>query len=160
MVVLTGCVVLPVPSFSNKVVSGKRIQSEDISFVQPGVTTVAAFVERLGEPWARYQDLGVMVYCWETLAGHWVAVMPPSGFNNPWASEEITRLHYLLVQIDERDRVQRCGFIKSPGDAATKDVVIKWLEKKVQPDGPANGSQPVGSETNQTSTAAASRRSP
>jgi len=142
MIAVTGCVVLPVPSFSHKVVSGERIQSEDISFVQPGATTADDLVKRLGEPWARYQDLGVMVYYWETLVWHRVCLIPTGGYNNPIASDQITRLHYLFVQLDESDRVLRSGFIESPHNAPAKDLVIKWLKRGSQQSvGPTGGSR-------------------
>ncbi len=128
---LAGCLVAPVPSFGHKVASGKRIQAEDLSFVQPGETTRDDVVKSLGEPWAHYQDLGVMVYYWETLEGHWIwgiwAIEASAG-----GAEEITRLHYLFIQLDERDRVQRYEFIKSPNNVPTKDLAIQWSKKNAQ----------------------------
>jgi hypothetical protein len=45
------------------------------------------------------------------------------------------------------------------GFAPTLDGdVVYWAKKSTQPDGAANGSQPVRSETNRTSGAAGSRR--
>lgn len=39
---------------------------------------------------------------------------------------EITRLHYLFVKLDQRDRVERLGFVKATHRTKTRDVVKKW----------------------------------
>jgi len=131
----TGCI-LPVPSFSHRVTSGKEICITDLSFAKARVTSRTEFISRLGEPWAYYSDLGVSVHCWETLKGYWIhfiADEAPGG-----DVEEITRLNVLLVKFDADDRFERCEILKHPRKTTTRDLAIRWSGANAQPGAPPN----------------------
>jgi hypothetical protein len=142
LMLCSGCfVVLPVPSFSHRVTSGKAICKADVAFAEARVTTRSEFSTRLGEPWAYYADLGVSVYCWETLRGYWFRAI---GFGEAGKTdvEEITRLNLLLVKFDASDRFERCEILKHPGKTTTRELAIRWSGANAQPgappqDGPA-----------------------
>jgi hypothetical protein len=124
-----GGFLVPVPSSGHEVTSGTRIQAEDLWFVRPGQTTRDELVSSFGEPWAYYRDLGVVVYYWETLDGHWIGGV----FDNEDSvsgSMDITRLHYLFVKLDDRDRVQNYDFMTASPNTPTKELVIRWSKHK------------------------------
>jgi len=56
---------------------------------------------------------------------------------------------------------QDCGFVWSDPKETRQAAIQKWIawyRRNVEPGGPANGSQPIRSGTNRTSSAAGSRR--
>ncbi len=75
--VVTGCVgVLPFPVSSSKVVAGRQLKPEDVAFIQPGITTRAQVVARLGTDYAALPYQRAIAYSWEMKGGggvYWVA---------------------------------------------------------------------------------------
>ncbi|GDY23293.1 hypothetical protein LBMAG56_46400 [Verrucomicrobiota bacterium] len=127
--VLTGCIPFAgaVPSISRPIIAGKKLTPDDVAFVQPGMTTRQHIIRELGQPWAFYEDSHVMVYYGEQRVGFWAAGLAPlTHAPAPMDGGEITRLHYLFVKLDQRDRVERLGFVKATHRTKTRDVVKKW----------------------------------
>ena len=126
---LTGCVVLPFPTFGRQVGPAKKIQTKDLSFIESGRTTHAELAKNLGVPWAYYEDLHVLVYYWETQEWVWFFGGAVGGGLGAGKASEVSRLHYLFVQLDEHDLVQRFGFTKSSETVSTKDLATQWSKK-------------------------------
>jgi len=64
-----GCCLLPVPTGEDKMLSGKQVKDEQLSFLAPGVTTRQEVIERLGNPAVIWEDARVFVYRWEMRQG-------------------------------------------------------------------------------------------
>ena len=140
--VLTGCVpfVAAIPSIRRPVIEGKRFSSEEVAFVRLGVTTRQDITRTLGQPWAYYEDSQVMVYYGEQRVGFWAAGLVPLAPAPALVGDgEITRLHYLFVKLDPRDRVERLGFVKATHRTKTRDVVKKWEAERASNSEKGNG---------------------
>ncbi len=59
---LASCVMLPVPTRESKVLAGKPVTDEQLSFLKQQVTTTQEVVERLGNPNIIWEDGRVFVY--------------------------------------------------------------------------------------------------
>ncbi len=129
---LSGCIMLPVPSFTHKVVSGRELKPEDLVFIELGTTAHDEVSRRFGAPWAEYEDIRVQVYYWETLAGHLV-IVPLWGVFGGGAAiadnpDQITKLHYLFVKFGPEDQVQQYEIIGHPKNVAVRDLAEKWAQ--------------------------------
>lgn len=132
--VLTGCIpfAAAVPSIRRPIIAGKRFTTEEVAFVHRGMTTRQDIIQKLGQPWAFYEDSQVMVYYGEQRVGFWAAGLAPlAPAPAPIDGGEITRLHYLFVKLDHRDRVERIGFVKATHRTKTREVVKKWEDARV-----------------------------
>jgi hypothetical protein len=80
---LTGCAgVVPLPAFPNKVQHGRRITSEQIAFIQPGLTTRAELETALGTNYIESPREPAIAYTWEISGGGgvwWVSLATPYG---------------------------------------------------------------------------------
>jgi hypothetical protein len=108
-----GCVAIPIPQgYRNLEREGKRIGEARLSFVVPGETTKAEFIERIGEPYLVLDEYGVMAYYWKMIAAYvpWVIGVPGGGAAGIL---EVDRQHVLLVSYDDRGIIDRYETIKN-----------------------------------------------
>lgn len=79
----TGCVgVVPRPVSATKVENGRRLKPADVAFMQPGVTTHAQVVARLGSEYIALPQDRAIAYSWEMKGGggfSWVCLFIPFG---------------------------------------------------------------------------------
>lgn len=125
MLALTGCgtaLIIAVPSFSHKVVSGTRIRTGDLSFVRLGETSRDQISNRFGAPWTNYLDLHITVYYWESVS--WYVGNTNGGEDNA------TRLDVLFILFDDEERVRKYKIMKNPWHTATKDLAAQWASSK------------------------------
>jgi len=106
MPLLTSCVVLPIPTTESKVLAGKPVREEQLSFLKPNITTKQDVIERLGNPNVIWEDVRVFAYNWDMRQGilFWAVGAYYSG---GMGTEDIPKHYALLIQFDEQDRVQR-----------------------------------------------------
>jgi len=88
---LGGCILIPTPTVSGySVITDKTIES-----FEPGKTTRADVLLKLGEPGERLEDDRVFVYHWEQVAGFGIA---PTSLTND---------HYLALEFGPDNRLKR-----------------------------------------------------
>ena len=88
---LSGCILIPTPSvIGYSVITNKTIES-----LEPGKTTRADVLLKLGEPGERLENDRIFVYHWEQVAGFGIA--PGS----------ITDDHYLGLEFGRDNRLKR-----------------------------------------------------
>ena len=88
---LGGCILIPTPS----VVGYSVITDKTIESLEPGKTTRADVLLKLGEPGERLEDDRIFVYHWEQVAGFGIG--PTSLTNN----------HYLSLEFGPDKRLKR-----------------------------------------------------
>jgi hypothetical protein len=140
---LVGCIMAPVPSFSHKVVSGTKVEPDDLVFIRLGVTERNEITRRFGSPWIDYGDIHVLIYYWENLAGYWLFNV---GAGYAGAAEEITKLHYLFIKLDPQGRVLKWEIFMHPKKAPVKILADEWSREIAEPNSPTNGNQPFSSQ--------------
>ena len=92
---LSGCFLIPTPS----VVGYSVIPNKTIESLEPGKTTRADVLLKLGEPSERLEDDRVFVYHWEQVAGFG---MVPTALGGT-----ITNDHYLGLEFGRDNRLKR-----------------------------------------------------
>ena len=121
------CIVIPVPE--SKVFSGRPITDEELSFLEPNLTTKADVIGLLGEPTVFWQDEDVFAYDWGMLQ----AVMPwilPGPYTAAYGVEHIGSKYILLIQFDENDLVKRFERTRrSPFDSYGEHL-LDWIEQQ------------------------------
>jgi hypothetical protein len=113
---LGGCVIIPLPE------TPARFESEQLAFIEIGVTDRATVEARLGPPDYFWEDHRLMIYGWTTRAG-WIIVAVPGAGN----MEELRNGYRLLVQLDPVDRVRRHGIQKDEWFKSEQDEIAAWL---------------------------------
>lgn len=94
-VVLSGCILIPTPSVAGyRVIPDKTIES-----LEPGKTTRADVLLKLGEPGERLEDDRIFVYHWEQVAGFG---MIPTALGG-----SITNDYYLGLEFGPDNRLKR-----------------------------------------------------
>ncbi|WAC06725.1 MAG: hypothetical protein OS130_10740 [Thermodesulfobacteriota bacterium] len=112
MVLLNSCIplALPIPT-GQKVIRGKQVNQEEMALLTPNVTTKKEVIDRLGEPFVRYDRL--FVYQWTVRWGYlpWILVpispVPVGSSGNTEGIKELTKDYGFLILFDEQDRVRR-----------------------------------------------------
>ena len=75
-----GCLALPIPQRHRNIETlGKSVEETKLSFVVPGQTTKAEFIDKVGQPYLMMDDWGVMAYYWKMLAAYVPFVGPSRG---------------------------------------------------------------------------------
>ena len=92
---LSGCVLIPTPS----VVGYSVITDKTIESLEPGKTTRADVLLKLGEPGERMEDDRIFVYHWEQVTGFG---MVPTALGGT-----ITNDHYLGLEFGPNNRLKR-----------------------------------------------------
>ena len=59
-----GCITIPLPE--NKVLSGERITTEQLVFIERGVTSKLEIIDQLGQPNVYLIDKNIYAYDWQT----------------------------------------------------------------------------------------------
>ena len=106
------CIAIPIPQgYRNIESEGERIGEARLSFVVPGETTKAEFIERIGQPYLVLDDLGVMAYYWKMLAAYvpWFV----GCYTGMGGVAEVDRQNVLLVSYDDRGIIDRYETIKN-----------------------------------------------
>ena len=92
---LSGCILIPTPS----VVGYSVITNKSIESLEPGKTTRADVLLKLGEPGERLEDDRIFVYHWEQVTGFG---MVPTALGGT-----ITNDHYLGLEFRPDNRLKR-----------------------------------------------------
>lgn len=125
---LAGCVMVPVPWTEDKVLTGKQVTEEQISFLTPNVTTMQEVLERLGNPTVIWEDARVFVYNWAMRQGIVFWAVYGGGFG----MGDISKHYLLLIQFDEQDRVQRFERAVCPMNRSYSECLTEWVGSAVQ----------------------------
>lgn len=125
---LSGCVILPIPTGEKKVLAGAAITQEQLSWLVPNTTTKKEVIDLLGIPTMAWEKDRLFVYNWIMRQGVLIVAVP-------YVAPEIGNIpkrYVLLVQFDEQDRIRRFERVVRPefdSFQSYKDFVNKWAEK-------------------------------
>ncbi len=133
---LASCVMLPIPTTESKVLAGKPVKEEQLSFLKPNITTKQDVIERLGSPNVIWEDVRVFAYNWDMRQGilFWAVGAYYSG---GMGTMDIPKHYALLIQFDEQDRVQRFERRVRPSSQSYIDFLKEWV-KTPSPQSPQN----------------------
>ena len=95
---LSGCLIIPTPSHGGVAV----IPEETIGSFEPGTTTRADVLLRVGVPAKRLQEDRFFVYEWERIHAYLIVWLLFDG-----VGQEIYRPHYLGLEFTPKGRVKR-----------------------------------------------------
>lgn len=117
---------VPVPTPEDKVLSGKQVKKEQLSFLSPSITTKQDVLERLGNPAVIWEDARVFVYRWEMRQGilFWAVGAYYSG---ALGMTDLPKKYLFLIQFDGQDRVQRFEQTVCPPYRSCADCLIEWV---------------------------------
>ncbi len=123
--VLAGCVLLPIPLPENKVLAGKPVTEEQLSFLSSKDTTMQQVIDRLGNPNVIWEDTRIFVYHWEMRQGilFWAVGAYYSG---AMGMMEIPKHYLLLIQFNEQDRIVRFDRVVRPLTQSYSDFLQAW----------------------------------
>lgn len=126
---------VPIPTPENKVLAGKQVTDEQLSFLTPSITTKQDVLERLGNPAVIWEDARVFVYRWDMRQGilFWAVGAYYSG---ALGMTDIPKKYLFLIRFDEQDRVQRFEQMVCPPYRSYAECLIEWVKdgsKKAPP---------------------------
>jgi hypothetical protein len=130
--IITGCAgVVPLPAFPNKVQHGRRITSEQIAFIQPGLTTRAALETALGTHYIESPREPAIAYTWEISGGGgvwWVSLVTPYGGvakGDTW----LGGWRGFFVAFDTNNVVADAQFIRLSSNKSLHEQMKAWAGK-------------------------------
>lgn len=123
--ILSGCVIIPIPTTESKVLAGKPVAENQLSFLTRNITTKQEVTERLGSPDVIWEDKRVFVYNWDMRQGilFWAVGAHVTG---AFGTEDIPKHYLLLIQFDEQDRVHRVERTVRPLHKSYADFLREW----------------------------------
>jgi hypothetical protein len=127
MLLLEGCVMVPVPTFNDKVLTGKPVTDEQLSFLAPNVTTMDDVIAGLGNPDIIWEDARVFVYIWDMRQGilFWAT---GAYYTGAAGMKDIAKHYLLLIQFDEQHKVLRYDRATRPLSQPCADFLTEWLQ--------------------------------
>ena len=133
---------LPIPQgYRNLEREGKKVGETQLSFVVPGQTTKAEFIEKIGQPYLTLNDLGVMAYYWKMLAAYVPYVIPYAAAG----IAEVDRYYLLLVAYNDQDIIERYEIIHKIFQPKTvTELARQWAAKEHRLRNTAQVSPPAG----------------
>lgn len=124
---LGSCVMLPLPTSEDRVLTGKQVTEEQLLFLTSGKTTKQEVLERLGSPRVIWEDARVYVYNWQMRQGilflAWGAY-----YTGGFGMKDIPRHYLLLIRFDEQDQVRRFERTVCPLHRSYADCLREWVE--------------------------------
>jgi len=125
--VLAGCVLLPIPLPENKVLAGKPVTEEQLSFLSSKDTTMQQVMDHLGNPNVIWEDTRIFVYNWEMRRG--ILFWAVGGYGSATAGlSEIPKHYLLLIQFNAQDRIVRFERTVRPMTQSFSDFLQAWGE--------------------------------
>lgn len=124
---LASCVMLPVPTGESKVLAGKPVTDEQLSFLKRQATTTREVVEHLGDPNIIWEDARVFVYIWDTRQGilFWAA---GAYYTGAAGMKDIPKHYQLIVRFDEQGRVVDFARTTRHLFQSYSDFLTEWLK--------------------------------
>lgn len=122
-----GCIALPIPQAHRNIErEGKKIEKTRLSFVVPGQTTKAEFIDQIGQPYLMMDDWGVMAYYWKMLAAY-VVVVTYGAAGIP----EVTPQYLLLVSYDDQGVIDRYEIVRNIfySSKTVNERALQWAGK-------------------------------
>ena len=119
---------LPVPTREIKVLAGKPVTDEQLSFLKPKITTKKEVFEHLGNPNIIWEDARVFVYSWDMRQGilFWAA---GAYYTGAAGMKDIPKRYQLIVRFDEQGRVVDFTRTTRPLSQSHADFLTEWLKK-------------------------------
>lgn len=128
VVLVQGCIVLPIPTGEDKVLAGRAFGGDELSFIQPGITTRHEVTERLGEPTLIWEEERIFAYNWQTKWGVllWAIGGAPGATGG---AQDIVNKYALLIRFDPNGRVERFEATERSRSDSYGEHLEKWLRK-------------------------------
>jgi hypothetical protein len=112
--------------------SPAEIHTRDVKFVQPGVTTCADVVARLGTPSRKSCRVSVLAYSWEIPMGRgvwwWFVAVPEVG-GGDFGEVEWSRWRAWFVTFDDDGIVHRKEFVRLSQRASLDEQLERWARR-------------------------------
>jgi outer membrane protein assembly factor BamE (lipoprotein component of BamABCDE complex) len=127
---LAGCVMVPIPIGEGKLLAGKLVSEEQLSFLAPGVTEAQEVVERLGNPVVIWEEARVFVYNWKMRQGilFWAIGGASQGAMAGGAGMTDIPKHYLLlIRFDEQEWVRYFERAVCPLNTPYSEFLKEWV---------------------------------
>jgi hypothetical protein len=145
-VVVTGCIVVPLPSENpQQVLVGKALDSADLNAVLPTLTTRNEVIAQLGVPPMDLMGMRMLVYPWVSLKRNWLTIFAtPQGIGAMTLPQ--TDNTALFVAVDDGGKVVKLGFaeqLKSDGFSIVNRARRWAAENKVSVPARSRGYTPV-----------------
>ena len=122
ILVVQGCVVLPVPK---RTIAGTEIEAARLGFIQPNVTSHSRVVNELGPPDGNFEDIRVIAYAWESSGGLvlWIVPLVNTG------AQMIEKPNVLLIEFDENEHVRRFELTQRGLRDTIRSRAVAWAKE-------------------------------
>lgn len=129
LLVLMGCAAIIVPVPEGKVMSGRKITSENTAFIKQGITRRNDVLKELGRPDMDFKELRTVAYTWEVLGAYmpWVIGGPYSAVGGV---KEISKPYILMINFDKEDRVSKFVIKERWPLDTVRSHAMKWIERE------------------------------
>jgi len=127
LLVPLGCAAIIIPASKHEVLSGHKITSENIAFIEQGITLKSDVIQELGPPYMDFKELRTIAYSWEVLDAYMPYIIG-AGYGAAGGVLEIGKPYVLLIAFDKDDHVSKFEVkARWPLDTV-KSHAIKWIE--------------------------------
>jgi hypothetical protein len=126
LIQLEGCIMAPAPTKEDKVLAGKPVTEEQLSFLTPKITTKEDVIARLGSPNVIWEDACVFIYHWDIRQGilFWAVGAYYAGGAG---MKDIAKHYLLLIEFDAQGRVLRFDRTTRPLSQPYAAFLTEWL---------------------------------
>jgi len=128
LLVPLGCAAIIIPASEHEVLSGRKITSENIAFIEQGITLRSDVIRELGSPYMDFKELSTIAYSWEVLGAYmpWIV----AGYYPLMGVQEIAKPYVLLIAFDKDNHVSKFEIKERWPLDTVKCHAIKWIERE------------------------------
>ena len=119
-----GCITIPLPE--NKVLSGERITTEQLVFIERGVTSKLEIIDQLGQPNVYLIDKNIYAYDWQTRQAIMIWAIG-NGYTGSVGAIDIPKNYVLLIQFDAQDILKNYEITTRPWFESYGDHLMEWI---------------------------------
>ena len=127
IILVTGCIVLPIPTPHGRVLEGTEVNSSDLAFLQVGSTAKEEVIRRLGTPTIVWRDENVLGYRWVRRQGALLWLIG-AGYQADWGAADITEEYAFLIKFDPADRFVRAETLPKPETKSFGQFLLDWRD--------------------------------
>lgn len=119
-----GCIAIPMPE--NKVLSGERITTEQLVFIERGTTSKSEIIDHLGQPNVYLIDKNIYAYDWQTRQAIVIWAMG-NGYQASVGAIDIPKNYVLLMQFDAYDILKHYEITTRPWFESYGDHLMEGI---------------------------------
>jgi hypothetical protein len=132
---------LYIPTAHEPATEGAEVRQEQLSFLQPVVTTKVDVIQRFGNPTFFWRDENILVYRWVKKKGVLLWAVA-AGYSASLGAADIAQEQAFLLKFDRTDRLVNSEILVKPMMKSYGEFLLEWRNAQRDRNSSQKGAEP------------------